>query len=104
MQEWAIEARGLALQLSQATDLAATSDAVARLGQLAQWIQRGDDANGDGEIAPIPGEGGGLVAYEHAQFMAGFGLFPAKAADAPAGELAFAIFPVAASQPAAHQH
>ncbi|MFN8476727.1 MAG: hypothetical protein U0074_02730 [Kouleothrix sp.] len=61
MQVPAIEARGLALQLAQATDLAATSDAVARLGQLAQWIQRGDDANGDGEIAPIPGEGGGLV-------------------------------------------
>jgi plastocyanin/uncharacterized membrane protein YozB (DUF420 family) len=104
MQEWAIEARGLALQLAQATDLAATSDAVARLGQLAQWIQRGDDANGDGEIAPIPGEGGGLVAYEHAQFMAGFGLFPFKTGNIPGEPLAFAIFAVPPAATGPHHH
>ena len=62
-----------------------------RLVTLGQWIQRGDDANGDGEIAPIPGEGGGIVAYEHAQFMAGYGLFPFKAARAPSAST-FAIF------------
>lgn len=105
MQEWAIEARDLALKLAQATDLAAVQEAPARLAQLSQWIQRGNDANGDGEIAPVPGEGGGLVAYEHAQFMAGFGLFPFKAAGAPDAPLVLAIFPVApASAGHGHQH
>ncbi len=99
MQEWAIEARDLALQLAQAGDLAATKQASERLTTLSQWIQRGDDANGDGEIAPIPGEGGGLVAYEHAQFMAGFGLFPFKAAAVPGGEVAFAVYPAWAGAP-----
>lgn len=98
MQEWAVEARGLALELAQATDAQAAGTATARLLQLSQWIQRGDDANGDGQIAPVPGEGGGLVAYEHAQFMAGFGLFPFKAGAAPG----FAIYALAA--PAAGQH
>jgi hypothetical protein len=105
MQEWAVEARTLALQLAQSTDLAATGDAITHLGQLSQWIQRGDDANGDGEIAPVPGEGGGVVAYEHAQFMAGFGLFPFKAASAPGEQLAFAVFAVQpATSASAHEH
>jgi plastocyanin/uncharacterized membrane protein YozB (DUF420 family) len=91
IRQWAAEARDLALAITQAQDPAAASQQAGRLVTLGQWIQRGDDANGDGEIAPIPGEGGGIVAYEHAQFMAGFGLFPFKAADAPA-VLTLAIF------------
>lgn len=104
MQEWAIEARDLALQIAQSADVAAAKQATDRVTLLAQWIQRGDDANGDGEIAPIPGEGGGLVAYEHAQFMAGFGLFPFKAATGPGETLGFVIYSVAALPNAAHQH
>ncbi len=92
--QWAAEARDLALQLGQAADAAALKQQASRLVTLGQWIQRGDDANGDGEIAPIPGEGGGIVAYEHAQFMAGYGLFPFKAANRP-GVLTFAIFSTA---------
>ncbi|HEU5103555.1 MAG TPA: DUF420 domain-containing protein [Roseiflexaceae bacterium] len=91
MEQWSSEMRELALELTQAQDAAALKQQTGRLVTLSQWIQRGDDANGDGEIAPISGEGGGIVAYEHAQFMAGFGLFPFKAADTPAG-FTFAIF------------
>jgi len=104
MQEWAIEARDLALQLTQGGDVAAAKRPSDRLTTLSQWIQRGDDANGDGEIAPIPGEGGGLVAYEHAQFMAGFGLFPANAAAAPSGTLGFIIYPIVLREDTTHQH
>jgi plastocyanin len=78
MRGWAEEARNLALQLSEVSDLGAANQPVARLLTLAQWINRGNDANGDGEIAPVFNEGGGVVAYEHAQFMAGFGLFPVQ--------------------------
>ena len=103
MQGWAAEAKDLSLQLAQSADAGAAKAGADRLRTLAGWLQRGDDANGDGEIAPIPGEGGGLVAYEHAQFMAGFGLFPFKAADAPLAPLTFVLYPVAA-QAAPHQH
>lgn len=98
MQQWAGEARDLSLQLTQAGDAAAAKQSADRLAALSQWLQRGDDANGDGEIAPIPGEGGGLVAYEHAQFMSGFGLFPFKAGVAPENRA------VAAGPATAHQH
>jgi plastocyanin len=100
IKQWASEARDLALQLAQASDASAAKQPAERLLTLGQWIDRGDDANGDGEIAPIPGEGGGIVAYEHAQFMAGFGLFPYKAAVAPRNEIAFIVYRVAAIVPA----
>lgn len=74
MLGWASEARDVALRLTQAPDAASAAGDTARLVALAQQVQRGADANGDGEIAPVAGEGGGIVAYEHAQFMAGFGL------------------------------
>jgi plastocyanin len=98
MQSWSTEARGLALALTRVSDAAAAEQPSGRLALLIQSIRRGSDANGDGEIAPIPGEGGALVAYEHAQFMAGFGLFPAStSAGAAPGNLAIQIYPVVLS-------
>ncbi len=78
MLGWAGEARDVALRLTQATDAGAAAEDAALLVTLAQQVQRGADANGDGEIAPVAGEGGGIVAYEHAQFMAGLGLVPVQ--------------------------
>jgi plastocyanin len=78
MLGWAAETRDLALRLTAATDVAAAAGDAQQLVALAQQVQRGADANGDGEIAPVAGEGGGIVAYEHAQFMAGFGLIPVQ--------------------------
>lgn len=77
MQGWATEARDLALTITQAASAATAKDQTTRLGTLAEWINRGNDANGDGQIAPIPNEAGGIVGYVHAQFLAGYGLFPA---------------------------
>lgn len=82
MQGWTTEARDLARQLARTGDVEAARIPAARLQLLAEWISRGNDANGDGEIAPVFNEGGGRVAYEHAQFMAGFGLVPASAGQA----------------------
>ncbi|HYW88323.1 MAG TPA: hypothetical protein VFB50_11165, partial [Chloroflexota bacterium] len=76
MQAWATEARGLALELSRARDLKSVDRPASRLLNLAKWLAVGDDANADGEVSPVPGEGGALVAYEHAQFMAGLTFFP----------------------------
>jgi hypothetical protein len=67
LTQWATEARTLAFGLSQTPDSAAAE----RLLQLAMAISIGEDVNGDGQIAPVAGEGGGLVAYVHAQYMAG---------------------------------
>ena len=77
LREWATQARETALALSSGPN----AGAAAQLLDLATRISIGFDANGDGQIAPVPGEGGGLVAYVHAQYLAG--LVPAlKAAGA----------------------
>jgi len=67
LEGWSLEARGLALDLTRGLN----ASAAARLLVLANRISRGEDVNGDGQIDPVPGEGGGLVAYLHAQYMAG---------------------------------
>ena len=72
LMRWATEARSLALTLSLGPDASASD----RLLKLATAISIGEDINGDGQIAPVAGEGGGLVAYVHAQYMAG--LLPAS--------------------------
>jgi plastocyanin len=74
---WASSARTLALDLTHGPDAAAAT----RLLALATAISSGIDANGDGQIEPLPGEGGALVAYQHAQYMAG--LAAPAAATAP---------------------
>jgi plastocyanin len=78
MRGWSAQASSLALQMVQTGDLASAQNQAAQLLQLSQQIQGGIDINGDGAIAPVPGEGGGLTAYEHAQYIGGFGLFPAQ--------------------------
>lgn len=68
LQLWAEEARTLALTLSAGEG---GEEQARRLLALSAQIQTGLDANGDGQIAPAPGEAGARVAYEHANFMAG---------------------------------
>ncbi len=76
MQGWATTVRDLALQLSQTTDAAAAGAQIDQLVALSAALSVGDDVNADGHITPVPGECGAQVAHEHAQYMAGFGLFP----------------------------
>ncbi len=76
MQTWALDVRELALQLSQTTDVAAAAPQIDQLVALSTALSSGVDVNSDGHITPTPGECGAQVAHEHAQYMAGFGLFP----------------------------
>jgi plastocyanin len=71
VQLWASQARGLALELTRVEELSLVGHPASRLLTLAKWMELGNDLNGDGELSPVPGESGALVAYEHARFMAG---------------------------------
>ncbi|HEY1013422.1 MAG TPA: plastocyanin/azurin family copper-binding protein, partial [Herpetosiphonaceae bacterium] len=73
----------LAKKILGAADAAASEADAQALVLQAEQLVRGFDANADETIAPVPGEGGVLTAYEHAQLMASVELFP-PAADAPA--------------------
>ena len=71
LRGWAEEARDVALRLAQGKGVETAAADADRLVLLGRQIARGADANGDGAIAPVAGEGGALVAYEHARYMAG---------------------------------
>ena len=73
--------------------LADTQQDVLAIVALGTQAIQGVDANQDEQIGPVPGEGGVLTAYQHAQLMAAIPLAPSADAPAPA--------PVAEAAPAA---
>ena len=62
--------RDRSLAILKATSLGETEEDVSRVLALAHQTIQGMDTNGDEQVAPIPGEGGTLTAYQHAQLMA----------------------------------
>lgn len=77
-----------ALRLIASDSAAEAGPAAEELARLLDLAYNGQDANGDGAIAPIENEGGLRTAYEHALNMGSFEFFPgdAAAATAPANE------------------
>jgi plastocyanin len=63
--------------------IAETQQDVLNILALSQQTIQGIDANLDEQVGPIPGEGGVLTAYQHAQLMAGVSLATGAAAGAP---------------------
>lgn len=86
----------IARRVLQAAGVADTQNDVLSIVALAQQTIGGVDTNNDEQIAPAPGEGGVLTAYQHAQLMAGITLTAEAAAQIAAPPAAVA--PNAAAQ------
>src|SRR5262245_57628504 len=71
-------------KIGAASGISDTQQDVLKIVALAQQTIQGVDINLDEQIGPIPGEGGVITAYQHAQLMAGVPLAPAQAAAIPA--------------------
>jgi plastocyanin len=83
VRERIIDIRDRALRISQAASVAETQQDVSAILELAQQMIEGVDANSNGQIEPIPGEGGILAAYQQAQSMADLPFAPGSADDGP---------------------
>ncbi|MBL8063371.1 MAG: protein kinase, partial [Anaerolineales bacterium] len=69
IEEWAIELQEIAIRIAQA-DSGENAEADIRLAvALANQIHDGLDIDGNESIDPIPGEGGALTAFAHAEYM-----------------------------------
>ena len=79
-----IDIRDRALQVSTVRRAADARENAQRILALAHQTIDGVDLDGDGLISPVPGEGGVLTAYQHAQLMAGIPLAPGTASGAGA--------------------
>jgi plastocyanin/uncharacterized membrane protein YozB (DUF420 family) len=66
--------RDRSLSILNARTVSATRSDVQRILAVAHQTLSGVDLNGDEQIGPVPGEGGVLVAYQHAQLMASIAL------------------------------
>ena len=80
-------------KILDASGIADTQQDVLSILALAQQTIQGVDVNLDEQVGPVPGEGGVLTAYQHAQLMAGIPLTSGAAAEPVAAQ--------AAPQPAA---
>jgi serine/threonine protein kinase len=67
---WAAQLRNEALSIVRSSDLDSTEAHVQAIFELADRFTNGQDANGNGEIEPIPSEGGAQLTYHYALRMA----------------------------------
>ncbi|MBI3169923.1 MAG: protein kinase [Chloroflexi bacterium] len=76
MNDWSKQLLELALQLQNMPLEPGMESTIAEMQVLSSHLLYGEDANGNGRIEPIPGEGGADTAYEYAYHMSDMPLFP----------------------------
>jgi plastocyanin len=78
---WVTGVRDQSLAVLKVNDIKAATPLVQQISVLSNQILNGVDVNGDGIILPIPGSGGVVTSYQHAQLMASIPLtFPGDTA------------------------
>ncbi|HEX6270094.1 MAG TPA: protein kinase [Anaerolineales bacterium] len=69
LESWAPELRDTALQIARASQDQDVAADVRAAATLAIQMLNGIDINGSESVDPIPGEGGAITAFEHAEYM-----------------------------------
>ena len=70
ISSWVTPIRDKALDALRATDSTGSAPIVAEIVKLGNQALNGVDLQGDGVILPVPGSGGAVTSYQHAQLMA----------------------------------
>jgi plastocyanin len=78
MLNWLDEAIRQAVRVISSDTAEEAAPAGEELSRVVDLMVNGQDLNGDGVVAPVEGEGGLLVAYEHALNMGSFEFFLAE--------------------------
>ena len=86
VEDWATQLRDLAVRIAQAKPGGYSEADVRTAVTLADKMLNGIDINGNEEIEPIPGEGGAIVTYDHAAYMADMPILAGKDQSPPAGQ------------------
>lgn len=66
---WVSTVRDRSLAVLKVNNIKAAEPLVQEISTLSNQILNGVDVNGDGLILPIPGSGGVITSYQHAQLM-----------------------------------
>ncbi len=79
---WAEHIAELEDQILQVENTDDAVNLVAEVVELTNALLEGVDVNGDGQIDPVPGEGGIRTMYEHGQYMGTIELFATEGVEA----------------------
>jgi hypothetical protein len=86
VEMWATQLRDIAVRIAQAQPGTNSEADIRSAVTLANEMLNGIDINGNETIDPIPGEGGAITAYQHADYMADMPIFAGKDQSPPAGK------------------
>ena len=78
LENWAPELRDLAASIARASENQDVEADLRKAISLANQMLNGIDIDGSESIDPIPGEGGALTAFEHAEYMSDMPILPGK--------------------------
>ena len=86
VENWATQLRDIAVRIAEApSDQVAEAD-VRLASTLANQMLNGIDIDGNETVDPIPGEGGAITAYEHAEYMSDMPIYAGKDQVQPTGQ------------------
>ena len=86
VETWSTQLRDIAIRIVEAKPGQNEEADIHSAAALANEMLNGIDINGNEIIDPIPGEGGALTAYQHADYMSDMPILPGKAQVPPTGK------------------
>jgi hypothetical protein len=86
MEVWGTQLLELALKLQTLPLDSNMESTIAEMQDLSNTLIKGEDANGDNRIEPIPGEGGADTAYIFAYAMSDMPILPGPKRMPPPGQ------------------
>ncbi|MBI5840838.1 MAG: protein kinase [Chloroflexi bacterium] len=78
LENWAPELRDLALRIARASQDQDVGNDLLKASILANQMLDGIDIDGSESVDPIAGEGGALIAFEHAEYMSDMPILPGE--------------------------
>jgi hypothetical protein len=86
VEDWATQLRDTVIRIARSESDADMEADVRSAVTLADQMLNGIDINGNETIDPIPGEGGAITAYQHADYMSDMPIFPGENQIPPTGQ------------------
>jgi serine/threonine protein kinase len=78
LETWTPELRDLAASIARASEDQDVEADLRKAISLANQMLDGIDIDGSESVDPIPGEGGAITAFEHAEYMSDMPIFPGE--------------------------
>ena len=86
VETWATQLRDVAIRIAQAQSNQVAEADVRLAATLANQMLNGIDIDGNETVDPIPGEGGAITTYQHADYMSDMPIYSGKDQVPPTGQ------------------